>query len=312
MRKIKKNKKNGFIIIGIIYLIILLTISTAYSFFNENLTIKATTSITNSENYKVSAELTAKWGSDNTYYYHYTPTLVYLGNETIKSWKLFIKVPYDTEITSCYNATCTVEGEILTITNGENNGTLTPQSNSITIGYQMTTSNGSYEFETVGASFSTSPSTEGGNTGGGESGGNTGGEESGGEETPDNNPIDVDYINPNLNITGGWGTTSTYIFTVKNSSPTETIESWSLDITFPIGTKLSSCWGGTYTYNTDTGILTIKGPDWAPTLPPDASAEVNFFMDTGQAPPYTPIVGQFTAKTVNGIKIQANTTIGGT
>ena len=52
--KRKKNKISIYMLLGIVYTVLILTISTAYSFFNEDLSINATASIVKQEkNYKV-------------------------------------------------------------------------------------------------------------------------------------------------------------------------------------------------------------------------------------------------------------------
>ncbi len=123
MKKIKKNKLSIYHKIGIIYVIILLTISTAYSFLSENLSLEATTSIKSSDkNYKVEVTPISKTDYNGIYYYEYNVIITYLGTETTTGWTTYIDVPYTTQITGCYNAnSCDIEGQVLTVTNADYN-----------------------------------------------------------------------------------------------------------------------------------------------------------------------------------------------
>lgn len=317
----KRNKRNKFVIIGIFYFIILLTISTAYSFFNEDLSLSASASISEvveEKNYEYSYILQANWYDGKGYVYHYVPTLTYLGTEPTTGWNFYIKVPFDTEIVGCWNAYCKIDGEVLTISNSEYNGVLSPTSNSASPSFQMKTNTSDYEFEVIGASFNTSSSNSTKTTTD-----VTQDDISTTEDYTDSNtdtdttteqPINntkVDYIKPVLNITGGWGNTTTYILNVTNQSESVLVSSWGLTIKFPIGTEISSLWGGEYNYDSATGILTLHGPAWATSLSPSDSIEINIHMNTQKAAPYTPELGKFTGITITGETIEADIQIGG-
>lgn len=294
----KKNKQNKFVIIGILYFLILLTISTAYSFLNEDLSINASASIdiTNINNdYEHSASLQNAWQEGNIYNYQFVSTLSYLGTEETSSWKIYISVPMDTEIVGCWNAeNCTIEGEVLTINSTQYNSVLSPENNSASYSLQLKTSKANFELEVIGVSFTTSSSNP-----------NTPGE---GDNDDNNNDTitKVDYVDAILKITGGWANTSTYILGVKNNSDSVTISSWTATIAFPQGSTVSSLWGGNHNYDEATGILTLHGPDWSPSLSPSGNAEVNMYMDTGIAAPYTPETGEFIGTCSTGEKIKTN------
>ena len=297
----RKNKPNKFVIIGILYFLILLTISTAYSFFNEDLSINASASIDNTNinnNYEHSASLQNSWQEGNIYNYKFVSTLSYLGTEETTGWKIYIKVPMDTEIIGCWNTeSCDVEGEVLTINSAQYNSVLSPENSSASYSLQLKTSKADYELEVIGVSFTTSsnnPDTPG---------------DGDNDDNNNDNITTVDYVDAILKITGGWSNTSTYILNVKNNSDSVTISSWSATITFPQGTTVSSLWGGSYNYDESTGILTLHGPDWSPSLSPSGNTEVNFYMDTGITAPYTPEIGSFIGTCSTGEKIKSNITI---
>lgn len=313
MRKIKKNKNSNFMVIGIIYFVMLLTISTAYSFFNENLSLSATAGISQtSDDFEIEYTTVKDEINDGIAFHQYTVTLTYKGNKNVTGWELYLKAPYDTEITGCYNAgSCTLEGEVITIINGDTNANLSPTNQSVTIGIQFQTSTLDYTFETLGAKFyeegetpdvpepEPDPDPD---------------PDPDPEPDPDPNPgetTDSPYIIGNLNPTGGWSKTSTYIFTLQNTSEDITIQSWSLEIYFPANSYLETCWGGSYEYNEKTGTIKISGASWAPTLGPSETAEINIYMTTEYNAPYIPTAGKLIAKTTDGTTIEKEITIGG-
>lgn len=300
MRKLKKNKKNYFVITTVLFIMTLLTISTAYSFLNADLSLSSTVTIGSYNSnqfdgtYQIKYIIEGKWNVNDATVYHVTPTLIYEGDEETVGWKLFIKVPYDTEIVGCWNASsCTVEGEVLTITSIDYNERLNKENTSASPGFQMKTNNNKYEFQAIGATFSTKTSTiniddKGPNVID--------------ERVDDKERISVDYINPVLSNTGGWGNISTYVLKVTNNSD-NTIHFWESDILFPQNSNIDTIWGGEHTYDASTGILTLAGPSWAPSINPHQSIEVNVYMNTNQPAPYTPTLGKFRATTTTGEKI---------
>ena len=301
MRRIKKNKRNNFVIFGIAYIVILLTISTAYSFLNTDLSMRATAGIsTETDNYETDYFLQAKWNDSSSYWYHYVPTLTYLGSKETIGWKLYVEVPYDTEIVGCWNASsCVVSGEVLTISNASYNQKLSPTNSSVTPSFQMKTSKSDYTLKIIGASFDDENSD---NIAVGNIDNNS--DEATTVET-------VNYIVPELNVTGGWGNVSTYVFKVTNTSSDVSLSSWTAKLVFPSNSTISSLWGGEYSYDEASGILTLHGPSWAPTLNPNSSVEVNVFMTTEYPAGYVPKAESFTAKTNEGNNIVASIT-GGT
>ena len=307
MRKIKKNKSNKFVIIIIVYFITFLTISTAYSFLNADLSLSSSvtigsTQITNNSKYTIDYIVDSRWQSNGANYYHITPTVEYDGDETTTGWKLFVKVPYDTEIVGCWSAsTCVVEGEILTITSAPHNSKLNKDNTTATPSFQMKTNEANYEFRATGITFETKTSSID-KTDEGTSTNNT--------TVQDEHRTTVDYIKSTLNITGGWGNITTYILKITNES-NNTIQFWDADITFPIGSSINALWGGENKYDEKTGVLSLEGPSWSPSLGPNGSIEVNIYMDTGNPTPYRPTLGKFKATTSTGEKIISDISLGG-
>lgn len=291
----KRNKFHNFIIISIFYLMILLIIRITYSFFNVDFSPKIKTGNSKkSSSYKTSYILQQKKKEENSYLYHFIPTLTYLGTSITDGWKLYVKVPFDTEIIGCYHAsTCIVEGETLTITNLANNKKLTQKNNSITMGFKMKTNQANYKFEVIGASFSSELSDSNRQ-----------------DNSPTKNIEKTTLITPKLSITGGWDKLTTYKFEVENHSNNITLISWNAKFIFPENTTINSIWGGSYQYDTSSRTLTIQNPDWDDTLSPTKTTEVNMHITTNTYP-YTPKIGEFIGITETGDTIKADIQIGG-
>ena len=135
----KKNKLNKFVIIGSIYFITLLTISITYSFFNTDLSMKAKVQKLNDKNNSEYILVSSK-KVDGAYLYHYIVNFKYNGVKKVLGWKYHIKIPYDTEVLGCYNAeSCTVNGEILTVINDQNNGILEPNNQNAAFSFKIKT-----------------------------------------------------------------------------------------------------------------------------------------------------------------------------
>ena len=185
------------------------------------------------------------------------------------------------------------------------NRVLSTNNQTASFSFQMKTNNADYDFKTLGAYFMTDTTNNFDD--------NTKTQEEPNTPTPQN-PNDaqlVDYIIPTLNITGGWGNTTTYVLSVSNTSTSTTINSWSARLKFPIGSEVSSLWGGEYEYNSDTGELTLHAPAWSPTLPPSSKTEINIYMKTPEQNPYTPTMVGFNGVTIDEAQVKANITVQG-
>ena len=289
----KKNKLNNFVIISI-YFTILLTISIAYSFFNTNLSIKTAAKLTGDNN-NSEYILVAAWEANGAYYYHYTVNFNYTDTTPTIGWKYYIKIPYDTEVVGCFSAaSCDVNGEVLTITNDQTNRVLSPDNQTASFSFQIKTNRKDYTFETIGTHFITDSTNV--------------------FDEKDNtiNKLNiVDYLNPTLNITGGFGNTTTYLLKVTNSSDSIDINTWSAKIKFPSNSHIESLWGGEYEYDEKNGELTIHPPLWNPILNKNSTQEVNIYMKTPYENPYTPTIIGFNATTTNEEDVDANINIVG-
>lgn len=279
MRKLKKRKKNNFTYMIALYIIMLVSISTAYSFLNTDLTLKGKSSFAKSAsyNYNYSYKLDNNWGS---YTYQISSTVTYLGQNDITSWKAYVYVPVASVVNGCYNAlSCTINGNVMTVSSPTNyNHNLSPNSTLI-FTFQLTTNISTYfeEYRIIGMSFYS------------------------GAITDDPNPdTSLDFISNTLSITGGWGNVTTYKYTVTNNSTTKSLAKWAIDITFPRNSIITSFWGGTYLYDRKTGIITISNPSWPLTLAPGQTEVVEFYVDTRVATGYMPTVGTFTGTIIYG------------
>ena len=306
MQKIKKNKISNYMLIGIIYIIILLTISTAYSFLNEDLSINATASITQKEdNYNIEITEILKSTYDGITYYEYNVVITYLGTETTTGWEAYIQVPYTTQVNGCYNAnSCTVEGEVITIINADYNANLSPSNNSASFNLQLAMEDENYTLNVLDVKFKTNISTTDPDP--------TPDPDPDPTPDPDPNPTpdpdpdepsdDTDYITTTYELKNDWGTRQWYVLTIQNTSETETIESWiaTFKITSSDTLTDANIWGGTYNYDEESGLLTISGPSWSPSISPTSSAEVNL-----QITPPAPEAISFVGTTSTGETITA-------
>lgn len=160
--KRRKNKISIYMLLGIIYTIMLLTISTAYSFLNENLSVNATASIvTQEKNYIVDITETNKNTYDGITYYEYNVVITYLGTETTTGWEAYIQVPYTVQVNGCYNAnSCTVNGEVMTVVNADYNGVLSPSNTSASFNLQLAMEEEDYTLNVLDVKFKTDSTTD--------------------------------------------------------------------------------------------------------------------------------------------------------
>lgn len=297
MKKIKKNKLSIYHKIGIIYVIILLTISTAYSFLNEDLSLKTTTSMKGTNtNYKVEITQISKTDYNGIYYYEYNVIITYLGNETTTGWNTYIEVPYTTQVTGCYNAnSCNIEGQTLTVTNADYNANLSPSNTSASFNLRIETDESDYSLKVLDVQFKTNSQPIDPDP-----------EPDPDPDNPDNpdkpskEPTIVDYLKASYVLQNDWGTRQWYVLTIENTSDTVTIASWTatFKVTSDDTMTNANIWGGTYSYDEASGIITVSGPSWSPSLAPSSKAEVNF-----QITPPEPELISFEGITSTGEKI---------
>lgn len=286
----KKNKISIYMLLGIIYAIMLLTISTAYSFLNEDLSVNATASLVkNEKNNTVEVTETSKSTYNGLTHYQYNVVITYLGNETTTGWEASIQVPYTVQIEGCYNAnSCTVNGEVMSVVNADYNGTLSPNNTSASFNLQLAMEKEDYTLNVLDVKFKTNSTTN--------------------PDTPVPDPDpdepsgDVDYITANYEIKSDWGTRQWHVLTIENTSETETITSWTATFQVTSSDTMTNAnfWGGEYTYDESTGLLTFSGPTWAPTIEPSSSVEINL-----QITPPAPEPISFVGNTSSGKKITA-------
>ncbi len=279
MRRLKKRKKNNFTYMIALYIIMLVTISTAYSFLNTDLSLKGKAGFSKSASYNYSYKyvLDNKWGN---YTYQISSTITYLGQNDITSWKAYVYVPVASIVNGCYNAlSCTINGNIMTVTSPTNYNHNLSTNSTLVFSFQLTTNTPTYfeEYRIIGMSFYS------------------------GAITDDPNPdTSLDFVSNTLSITGGWNKVTTYKYVVTNNSSTKSLAKWSIDITFPKNSTVTAFWGGTYTYDKKTGIIIVSNPSWPLTLAPGQTEVVEFYVDTGLATGYMPRVGTFTATIIYG------------
>ena len=298
MRKIKKNKSSNYMLIGITYVIMILAISTAYSFLNENLSITATTSISqHGDDYILNNNIVSKEEIDGVYYYEYNVVLTYTGANTTTGWESYIQIPFDSEIIECYNAaSCVVEGEALTVTNDITNGTLSPDNTSATYTFKFKTSEANYSLNTLGVKFFINGQTNPDNP-----------------DNPDDPPAEVipttKDVNGVLSLLYDWNASKQYLLTIKNTSDTYRISSYIVTIKVPDGFMVNTAWSAEWKFDEATGILTIEGPLWDPGIAPGANIEINIQFTTPTSE--HPYIIDFIGIDENGNQVRVSTTESG-
>lgn len=247
----KKNKNNDIFILIIIYFICFIFISSAYSFFSEQLELKGQAGFSNQEDkdYEYDYLIQNSWESGGYYYYHYNVNVTYKGSDNIVGWQINIDVPISTEINGCYNANeCIVNNNILRITNGSWNGELTNNS-VVSISFIIKTTEKNYVVIISSINFykneeTTDPSTEID------------------DDSQTNNSIEGNVL-ANLNIQNSWGNTTQYELELVNNSNIN-LSSWEVRCQVPEGAKISNIWGGNYILKDN--ILILSGLSWNQSL----------------------------------------------
>lgn len=294
MGKIKKNKISNYMIIGISYIVILLTISTAYSFLNEDLSLKVTIGIPQSgKDYTINSTEILNKTESNISYYGYDLILTYLGKNPTTGWEVYLKIPFDTEVTECYQASsCTVEGNVLTIKNDTYNGELSLNNTSTSFGIKFKTSKTDYLLDIIGVKFIEKNA-----------------ESSKEPVIAEPNITTVEYIKASYTTLYDRGSSKQYTLKIENTSNDSTIHSWTTTFHIPFDASISSLWGGEKNYDEAIRLLTISGPAWSPSLPPKANIEVNMIINSPSGTP--PTLLELIGITSTGEKVQGTIHIGG-
>lgn len=285
-RKNKKENKVSFIGLVLIYFVVLFSISVAYSLLNVKLNIESSATIDVGK-FSYTYVEDNSWNNGNFYYYQFTPTITYLGNESITGWQIYIYVPSDTEVTGCYNASsCEVVGNVLRIRNASYNGVMTNGSTA-SPGFQLKMTDPSYEFVIISTNFYVN-----------------GGTVVDPVEPPDPvDPTDPDEpqvltgVTATFTAQSGWGNITSYTLDIKNESETN-LSSWRIEIEWPEGSEVVNLWNVNYVMSGTTLILT--GPNWSTGL--NVGATLNAGMQIiipNSVPPYSNRIVSFTGVTQN-------------
>lgn len=276
-----KNKNNNIFILIIIYFICFIFISSAYSFFNEQLELKGQTGFSNNENkeYEYDYLIQNSWESGGYYFYHYNINVTYKGNENIVGWQINIEVPLSTEINGCYNANeCVVNNNTLRITNASWNGAMTNNS-IVTSSFIIKTTEKNYEFKISSINFSKNndvivPDSDSGS----------------------NAPIEGNAI-ANLNIQNSWGNTTQFELELINNS-NENLSSWEVRYQVSDGAKVINIWGGNYILKDN--ILILSGLGWNQSLSiGETNKNLGFQLETIEMAPVKLKLISFTGVTEN-------------
>ena len=274
-----KRKKNNFTYMVAIYFIMLLSISIGYSFSNTDLTIQGTTKLAKSAsyNYEYSYTVGGIWGN---YVYPIDATVKYLGTDNITSWKAYVYVPSDSYIeeNGCILASsCEINGNILTISSPSDYNNNLVTNSTLYFSIHLVTNSSTYasDFKIIGMNFY-----------------------SGDIDIDNPSQEDLSFISYELKATGGWGTVTTYEFVITNNSIIKTVSNWKINYAFPIGSTISSCWDARYSYNSDTGVLSLSNPLWPVSLLPLTFQTAYIHVDTTKDIGYMPKEVGFSATTL--------------
>lgn len=274
----RKRKLNNFTYMVAVYIIMLLSISIGYSFLNTDLSLYTKANISKNAlyDYEYSYTIGEIWGN---YVYPLNVTVTYLGLDNINSWKAYIYVPSDSYINEngCIMASsCIINGNILTVTSPKNYNHNLSTNSSLQFSVHLATNSPNYvsDFKLIGMSFYSN------------------------EIDIENPPEeDISFIDYELKETGGWGTVTTYEFTITNNSDVKSIGSWKINYLFPVGSTITSCWDARYSYDDETGILSLYNPEWPESILPKTTHVAHLHVDTKKESGFIPDELTFAAST---------------
>ena len=184
----------------------------------------------------------------------------------------------------------------MSVVNADYNGTLSPNNTSASFDLRLAMEKEDYTLNVLDVKFKTNSTTNP----------DTPVPDPNPNPDPDPDPDepsgDVDYITATYKIKSDWGNRQWHVLTIENTSETETITSWTATFQVTSSDTMTNAnfWGGEYTYDESTGLLTFSGPNWAPTLGPSSSVEINL-----QITPPAPEPISFVGNTSSGKKITA-------
>lgn len=235
-----KNKNNKIGVLVSIYFITFLFIGIAYSFLSENLELRGTVGFSEKYNYSYNYILQDSWNDGTYYYYYFIPTITYYGNDSVKSWKVNIKVPNNTEVIGCFEASeCIITNDNLGIKNATWNGTMT-NSSSATFGFQIKTTVPDYQLLITSVEFYTDIIT------------NT------------NITEKVLGFNASLNLESYYENVSIYSLSITNNSKVN-LKSWRVEIEVnSTSSRMKNNWGSNYVLKNK--LLVLTGLSWNSTI----------------------------------------------
>lgn len=259
MRKIRKKNKYNITFMIVIYIMILLFITVAYSFFNDILRIKGESSLgsTVAKDYNYQYSFESSWQVDNMYIHTIDSTLTYTGNENVTGWIINLWVPTNTEVTGCFNASsCIVDRNTLRITNESYNGTLNINNPTVVIRTQIKIESSTYDLKLLSVNFI----------------------KNGTIVIP--NPPDetlLDNISNSINLVSDWDTKKYYTIDITNNSNID-LTDFEMKVKIPDDATISSIWGVDY-INVD-GTLTLTSPSHNKGLKKGSSLQANIMYDS--------------------------------
>jgi len=203
----RKNKSN--VKLMIIFFFTLFFISVGYSIFYDELVISGKGNIvinipSLSKNYSVTSTIDS-WYDNGYFYYNCDAYLNNIGTADINGWTIQVNIPSDINEITCWNSSCTIEGNVLTITNLDYNGSV-PAGQSVNFGMHFSSPTEWEGFKDVSVN---GEQISGGNTGGGSGSGSGGNIE---------NPVYATIPSTFENGDDGWRATSNATVSVESAT----------------------------------------------------------------------------------------------
>lgn len=266
MRKIKRKHPIKIHTILIIFTLILFGISTGYSLLSETLSVagKGKMIVINDPIEKEGIRFTYtvdSWYSNGKFYYNFAGTLVNLTESNIDGWKLEFPIPEDVTEVICSDAVCSVNDNVLIITNTINNSVLVPNVET-KFDFQFTSIIGGYTPEDVIIN----------------------------DDNPILEPTPDSVLQVELELVTTWGGydsspyTKQYNAIITNTSDTDT-KTWSFKVGFPKGFVLANAWGCNYIVYKDSVLF--SNSEWGGII--GANKSINFTLQViTESSEYTP------------------------
>lgn len=237
----------------IIFLISLCITSVGYSLLSENLQLKGTVTLVKQINPEIDADFSYTknvWGS-NPYTIQFDVAIKNQSVEIKNGWLIYIDVPSDTEVVSCWSVKCSIQNGKLVLENVDYNSNIGIDGQ-FSFGVQLNTTDSNLELE--------NPYFES-------------------KKEEEDEPIVSDDLIFTHTQTNSWqddsGIHIAYDAIVQNNS-INTLESWRVELAKEGSIQLESAWNANYIEQDD--CIIFSNVSYNGTLQPQTSATFGFII----------------------------------